>query len=171
MPVALPPRSSARASSLRTLLLAVGLSALAGSCALSTPFPRIDMTTAGTPDDAVVLVLTHIVVAGDRRDEFDRQTRRVIDSMASRPGLIGYSARRELFGNEAWTMSVWAREADRARFVRSAVHQEAIAQSRSAIVTVRLKRLIVARKDVPRDWAGALELLARPGDVRVYGER
>jgi heme-degrading monooxygenase HmoA len=152
---------------LRTLLMAAGLSALAGACALSTPFPRIDMAVGGKADDAVVLVLTHIVVDGARRDEFDRQTRHVIDSMATQPGLIGYSAQRELFGNEAWTMSVWAGDAARARFVRSAVHQEAIAKSGSAIVTVRLKRLNMARKDVPHDWAAALKLLAQPGNERV----
>ncbi|MDP3287591.1 MAG: antibiotic biosynthesis monooxygenase family protein, partial [Methyloversatilis sp.] len=149
---------------------AIGLSALAGSCALATPLPRVDTTAPGKPDDAVVLVLTHIVVDGDRREQFDRQTRRVIDRMTTQPGLIGYSARRELFGNEAWTMSVWESDAARARFVRSAVHQEAIAKSRSAIVTIRLKRLSMARKDVPRDWPGALELLARPDDVRVYNQ-
>jgi heme-degrading monooxygenase HmoA len=88
--------------------------------------------------------------------------------MATQPGLIGYSARRELFGSEAWTMSVWASDAARARFVRSAVHQEAIAKSEPAIVTVRLKRLNMARKDVPRDWAGVLALLAQPGNERLY---
>lgn len=165
----LPSSAAHLFTALRALLPALGLSLLLGACALSTPFPRIDPSAAGKPDDAVVLVLTHIVVAGDRRDEFDRQTRRVIDSMATQPGLIGYSARRELFGNEAWTMSVWDSDAARARFVRSAVHQEAIAKSEPAIVTVRLKRLNMARKDVPRDWAAALALLAQPGDVRRYG--
>ena len=168
MSPALPPGSRPFTLSLRTLLMAAGLSALAGACALSTPFPRIDRAVAGEADDAVVLVLTHIVVDGTRRDEFDRQTRRVIDSMATQPGLIGYSARREVFGNEAWTMSVWASDAARARFVRSAVHQEAIAKSEPAIVTVRLKRLNMARKDVPRDWAEALMLLAQPGNERLY---
>ncbi|AOF82336.1 antibiotic biosynthesis monooxygenase family protein [Methyloversatilis sp. RAC08] len=168
MSPALPPGSRPFMLSLRTLVMVAGLSALAGACALSTPFPRIDRAVAGEADDTVVLVLTHIIVDGARRDEFDRQTRRVIDSMSTQPGLIGYSARRELFGNEAWTMSVWASDAARARFVRSAVHQEAIAKSESAIVTVRLKRLNMARKDVPRDWAAALELLARPGNERVY---
>lgn len=170
MSPALPPGSRPFTLSLRTLLMAAGLSALAGACALSTPFPRIDRAVAGEADDAVVLVLTHIVVDGTRRDEFDRQTRCVIDSMATQPGLIGYSARREVFGNEAWTMSVWASDAARARFVRSAVHQEAIAKSEPAIVTVRLKRLNMTRKDVPRDWAAALELLAQPGNERLYAK-
>ena len=54
----------------------------------------------------------------------------------------------------------FASDAARARFVRSAVHQEAIAKSEPAIVTVRLKRLNMARKDVPRDWAAALDVAA-----------
>ena len=67
-------------------------------------------------------------------------------------------------------MSVWASDADRAGFVRSAVHQEAIAKSAPAVVNIQLKRLSLARKDVPAGWPRALELLAEPGDLRTYGQ-
>lgn len=150
-------------------LMALAVVPLLGACAISTPFPRLKMSGAGA-DDQVVVVLTHIVVDSNQRSEFDRQTRRVIDSLPSHSGMLGYSARRQIFGNEAWTMSMWASDADRAGFVRSAVHQEAIAKSAPAIVNIQLKRLSLTRKDVPAGWPRALELLAEPGDLRTYGQ-
>ena len=150
-------------------LMALAVVPLLGACAISTPFPRLKVSGAGA-DDPVVVVLTHIVVDSSQRSEFDRQTRRVIGSLPSHNGMLGYSARRQLFGNEAWTMSVWASDADRAGFVRSAVHQEAIAKSAPAVVNIQLKRLSLKREDVPAGWPRALELLAEPGDLRTYGQ-
>ena len=150
-------------------LMALAVVPLLGACAISTQFSRLKMSGAGA-EDQVVVVLTHIVVDSNQRSEFDRQTRRVIDSLPSHSGMLGYSARRQIFGNEAWTMSMWASDADRAGFVRSAVHQEAIAKSAPAIVNIQLKRLSLTLKDVPAGWPRALELLAEPGDLRTYGQ-
>ncbi len=151
-------------------LVALAVVPLLSACAISTPFPRLKEVLGEGADDPVVVVLTHIVVNSDQRSEFDRQTRRVLDSLPSHNGMLGYSARRQIFGSEAWTMSVWASDADRAEFVRSAVHQEAIAKSAPAIVNIQLKRLTLARKNVPAGWPRALELLAEPGNLRTYGK-
>ena len=154
------------------LMLSIITACLAG-CAVSTPYPRLNTENsdniADRAADPVVLVLTRIVVNSNARSEFDRQTARVIGSMASHPGLIGYSARRQLFGDEAWTMSVWASNEARAQFVRSQVHKEAMEISKEAIVTVESKRLTVARKNLPGNWVRALEMLADPADLRTYG--
>jgi heme-degrading monooxygenase HmoA len=150
----------------RRLLSLLG-SILLGGCAVSTPYPRLSAPDAGG-NESVVLVLTRIVVDVDQRDEFDRQTKRVIDSMPQHPGLIGFSARRQLFGSEAWTMSVWASEEARAAFVRSSVHQQAMRQSQAAIVGVELKRLSLPRQQLPGNWAQALALLDQPEGRRSY---
>jgi hypothetical protein len=71
-------------------------------------------------------------------------------------GMLAYSASRQIFCNEAWAMSVLASDEDRAGFVRSAVHQEAIAKSSPAIVSIQLKRLTLSRKDAPMGWPRAL---------------
>ncbi len=150
-------------------LLALVLGLISG-CAISTPFPRsISSDVAGNGE--VVLVLTRVVVDTDQRTEFDRQTARVIASMSDQSGLLGFSARRQLFGNTGWTMSVWASDEARAQFVRSAVHQEAIAKSMSAVMTVELKRLVLTRQDIPKDWDQAIALLDMPEGRRNYGER
>lgn len=149
--------------------LGVLIGALLSGCALSTPFPR-GAASSGAATDPVVLVLTRVVVNTEQRAEFDRQTNRVIAAMSSHPGLIGFSARRQVFGDTGWTMSIWINDEARTRFVQSEIHQQAIARSLSALVTVELKRLTVARNELPRDWAEAIALLSLPEGRRNYWE-
>jgi hypothetical protein len=52
--------------------------------------------------------------------------------------------------------------------VRSPVHREAIAKSLSALRIVELKRLTLARKDLPADWDQAKLMLANPNGLRNY---
>jgi heme-degrading monooxygenase HmoA len=139
-------------------------------CAIGTPWPRLPAASPEQAEEQVVLVLTHVAVDTKQRREFDRQNSRVLASMGSHPGLIGYAARRQLFGDQGWTMSVWANDQARAAFVRSAVHREAIARSMPALRTVELKRVTVARKDLPADWDQVLRMLAEPEGRRNYWE-
>lgn len=150
-------------------MLTAALTTLNG-CAVSTPWPRLAPTQAERGDDLVVLVLTRVVVDPERRSEFDRQNSRVMASMGSHSGLVGYAARRELLGDQGWTLSVWANDDARAAFVRSPVHREAIAKGLPAVRSVELKRLTVARKDLPTNWDEVLRLLAEPESRRNYWE-
>jgi len=148
-------------------MLTATLLALKG-CAISTPWPRLAPAQAERGDDLVVLVLTRVVVDPEQRNEFDRQNSRVIASMGGHPGLIGYAARRELLGDQGWTLSVWADEDARAAFVRSPVHRTAIAESLPAVRGAEFKRLTLARKDLPGNWDQVLRLLAEPEGRRNY---
>jgi heme-degrading monooxygenase HmoA len=139
-------------------------------CVIGTPCPRLSAPSPEQAQESVVLVLTHVAVDTQQRREFDRQNSRVLASMGSHPGLIGFAARRQLFGDQGWTMSVWSSEEARAAFVRSAVHREAVARSMPALRTVELKRLTVARKDLPADWDQVLRMLADPEGRRNYWE-
>lgn len=117
-----------------------------------------------------MLVLTRVVVDAAQRTEFDRQTNRVIESMPTQPGLIGFSARRQLFGETGWTMSIWIDDEARKRFVVSEVHQQAIARSLPALKVVELKRLALRRDELPTDWTQAIALLSQPEGLRSYWE-
>lgn len=146
------------------MTLVASLALLLKSCTVGLPVPQV----TADAEAPVVLVVTRVVVDTAQRAEFDRQTRRVMASMDQHPGLLGYAARRELFGNQGWTMSVWTDDASRAAFVRSAVHREAIARSLPALITVELKRLTVPRTELPADWDAVLRLLADPDGRRNY---
>jgi hypothetical protein len=115
-----------------TLMLGSMLVWLTG-CAIATPWPRLMPPSAEQGNEDVVLVLTRVVLDASRRQEFDRQNSAVLASMGTHPGLLGYAARKQVFGGQGWTMSVWANDESRAAFVRSAVHRDAIARSLPAL--------------------------------------
>ncbi len=151
------------------MALLSGLSLLLNACTIGLPVPQLAEGAAGA-SEPVVLVLTRVVVDTEQRAEFDTQTRRVMASMAQHSGLLGYAVRRQLFGNQGWTLSVWANDESRAAFVRSAVHREAVDKSMPAMLTVELKRLTLARKDLPADWDSVFRMLANPDGLRNYWE-
>lgn len=139
------------------------LGLLLGGCAISTPFRGpgfVDgkVTHAG-PDTEVVVAITNATVNRDLRAPFDEHVNRVVNSLPAQPGLIGYAVRKELFGDEVWTMTVWRTEADRARFVASAEHRAAMAAGGPALKAVRFSRVVVKARELPLGWARARQLL------------
>ena len=145
----------------RLLISLLGL--CLGGCAIATPFRGpgfIAGRVSGVePDQPVVVVVTNARVHSDRRAPFDLHTRKVMDSLPAQPGLVGFSVRRELFGDEAWTMTVWKSEADRARFVASDTHRAAMAAGAPALKAVRFSRVEIPAKDIPISWDRAKQLL------------
>ncbi|MFM9879951.1 MAG: antibiotic biosynthesis monooxygenase family protein [Burkholderiaceae bacterium] len=137
-----------------TGIASAGLVGLLSGCAISTPFKTISSTPP-----TVVMVVTHAVLDPNNRAAFDAQTSRVLESLSGQPGLVGYSVRRQLLGNEVWTMTVWASEASRAEFVTSAAHRTAMVNGNSALQTIRLLRVELPQSAVPMAWADALQLL------------
>ena len=138
--------------------------ALLGGCTISTPFkgPGYDRgqgVTGNSGGDTVVVALTHAML-GEQRRNFDRGVERVVDSLAQQPGLIGYSLRRELFGNEAWTMTVWRDEASLDAFVRSSAHQQAIREGAGDLAGANFRRFELPAAELPIDWDTALAYLA-----------
>jgi heme-degrading monooxygenase HmoA len=158
-------RSTLRALHPRQLLLLLLLPLVSG-CVIGMPVPTI-ADTGADQGEPVVLVLTHVVVDRTQRSEFNRLNRRVLASMEEHPGLLGHGARRELFGENGWTMSVWANDDARAAFVQSRVHREAIAGSMPALVRVRLRRAVVERSALPKDWDEVIRLLDMPEGTRT----
>jgi heme-degrading monooxygenase HmoA len=135
----------------------IAFAGLLAGCTIATPFRSAAPAAPGP--DRVVLVLTHAVVEPVRRAAFDEHTRRVLESLPGQPGLLGYSVRRQVLGNEAWTMTVWRDEAARARFVASDVHRAAIAAGAPALRSVRFLRIEIAAAELPLSWSRALALL------------
>lgn len=150
-----------RTSILARLMLTYLLTLITG-CTIGTPLPRMEHQSADDGDQVVVLAVTQVVIDPDRRALFNRANRRVLASMRDQPGLHGYAARRQIFGTEGWTMSVWEDDESRSKFVGSPVHLDAIRQSQPALVRVTTRSMAMARKDLPGDWDEALLRLAEP---------
>lgn len=142
-------------------MLAAGLLALLGGCTVATPY----RTVAPPPDEAatVVIAITWATLDPQRRASFDRYTSRLIDILPQQPGLLGYSLRRQLFGNDVWTVTVWASDDARRAFVYSALHQEAITETYAAVVKTRFARYTAAPSDLPPAWAASLRRVQEQG--------
>lgn len=163
------PTTPRTARVLRALL--VPLAALVGGCAIGTPLDTRRLRAVAPPGPLEVSI-THAVVDPARRGDFDRWTRRVNAGLDGQPGLLAHSIRKELFGDQAWTFTVWASAADRERFVRATDHRRAMAEASTGLASMRSARLALAADALPTDWDGVLALLdqaADSGATRSYG--
>jgi len=134
--------------------------------AVSTPYPCFS-TADAEPGTRVLVVLTEGQVDPDRRSEFDRQTRYVLDAMAAQPGLLGYSAKREVFGDTVWTLTMWANDEARQRFLASAVHRRAVQLGSAAVVGMRSWRAELGVEQIPKSWPEAVEMFGEPDAAKI----
>lgn len=145
------------------VLLSSLLSLLMSSCVISTPFRgpgfvdgKVTQVAADTP---VVISITNAKVDRNTRGPFDDHVKRVVKGLPAQSGLIGFSVRRELFGDEVWTLTAWRSEADRARFVASPEHRAAMAAGGPALKSVRFSRVTVPAAELPLSWERVQQLL------------
>ena len=139
-------------------------------CTISTPFSGPKYKQEPGADEKVIVGLTKAVTGDDRKKNkvFWAYTRRVEKSLQDREGFIGYSMRKQLFGKEAWTMTVWDNETSLDAFVRSDLHQEAMKEGWPALVSASFARIEIDRDEIPISWERAEELLNEYG--RDYDE-
>lgn len=153
---------------LLALILAIGLSA----CNVATPYRGPKVSSSGPAASAtgptVYVGVTHAVLKDDRqyRSLFFDYVKEVEESLSQNSGFLGFSKRVALFGNDAWTMSVWTDEASMDAFVRSEAHQRAIRNAFKALEYARFARLEINAEEAPLSWDRALQVLE--SNSRVY---
>jgi len=134
-------------------------------CTLATPFrgpgyePGKGVIIKN--QSTVMVGLTHVVFHDDRthRPAFWTHVDNVEDSLTEQPGFVGYSKRNQLFGNEAWTMTVWSDEQSMEDFVLSKDHRTAMRKGMDAIKESRFARFAVNTEQIPLTWEKALQQL------------
>jgi heme-degrading monooxygenase HmoA len=135
-----------------------------GACTVSMPYRSVERGATGSPDDKLLVSVTHATLDPDKRAPFDRHTMLVNSAMLAQPGLVAYSLRRELLGNDVWTLTIWRDEASRTNFFMSEQHQQAMASGSGAIETMRYRRMEIRRSELPFSWDRALQLLNESAD-------
>ena len=130
-------------------------------CAISTPYRSVAGVGPTADDDTVLVALTHAEIAEgtSTASAFWSNVSAVADSLEGRPGLLGYRLRRELFGRNSWTMTVWTDEASLEAFIGSDIHQTAIREGWPALDRARFARVTVPLSEIPLSWDRAKALL------------
>ncbi|MFN4042713.1 MAG: hypothetical protein ACK4HI_00800 [Limnobacter sp.] len=129
-----------------TSLAAAGLALTAFS--ISTPFVYPQGKAAIAQN--AKLVVTHAFIQDGKSGPFYSRSEEVVKSLKGQPGLLAYSVRRQLFGNQAWTLTVWDSERSKSAFIRSSAHQSAMAEASSVLSCARFLRV---------DWSGEIKNL------------
>jgi heme-degrading monooxygenase HmoA len=132
--------------------------------AIHSPVRMSDrMESRARAEETVCVSIAHVLVDSAHRRGFERATRELLQQLPQTPGLLMHSVRRELLGNEAWTLTAWRSDADRRAFTASAEHGRAMASAGRAIAKMRTRQFVVPAADLPLGWGRALEMLERGG--------
>ena len=143
---------------------------LLGGCKVSTPLsgPGYDSEKGVTVigNDKLTIGLTYVYIGDDRElnKSFWTNVKKVTSYLETSPtGFIAYSIRKEIVGNQAWTMTVWESEESLNAFVRSDVHQKAITESRDALQKVGFVRFEIDKEEIPISWNKAETIMEAKG--------
>ncbi len=131
------------------------LCAWSAGCAFSTPMQWKPLAN----EELVEVSITHARLDPDHRQAFDNYVDKLRRVMDDQPGIVGHSLRREIWGDQVWTYTVWRSSADRNAFVRSGLHRRAMVDSSNAILEMRVRQLQLPYSQAPRQWTDILEIL------------
>ena len=131
------------------------------NCRIATPF-LISKDSANDPEKNVIVSITYAQIAdnSNKNKSFWKNVGLIKENAKENSGLIGISISKKIFGNEAWTMTVWETEEDLENFIISKRHSQAIDESEEALSNSKFARLKMKRKEIPLAWDKALNILA-----------
>lgn len=111
-------------------------------CTLSRPvsgpgYDRSQKRFKHPAGSELVVAVTNARLHYWRRGPFDRYTQEVYAKMDTHEGYLGGAIKREIFGREVWTFTVWRDKAALKKFVHSAGHLNAMYMAMEAIEVMR----------------------------------
>ena len=109
----------------------------------------------------VLLAITHGVIEDQGSSDFSKSLQRVRENLKTTQGLIGYSVRKEVFGNEVWTMSAWSSEEALGKFLEGRAHRSAVANGGIPPANVRSAYTWISAESLPISWDDVLLLLEK----------
>ncbi|TGM05201.1 DUF3291 domain-containing protein [Leptospira jelokensis] len=138
-------------------------------CTIATPFQKnINPKNAMLSNDSsVVIAITEVEIEGSYsiRSIFWDRVSSVRSKLDQNEGYLGGAIRREIFGNRAWTMTVWKNESALDQFVYSLEHERAMKEGGPAVKKSKFYRGFRTWNEIPLSWKVAETLLAEEGRV------
>ncbi len=147
----------------KLIMLATFISTIVG-CTIASPFQKsskIDSTLI-KPETIVLVALTEVETKGSILEQitFWKRVSSVRSSLEDNKGYLGGCIRRQVFGNRAWTMTVWENEDSLEGFVYSREHERAMKEGAPAVEANRFYRIRKPWKHIPLPWKD-VEMLVR----------
>lgn len=149
---------------LTILLTAFGLA----GCTIAQPFRAPGLSSNDPGPYLVVITEASVSREPGAADAFFAISETLVQEIQGRPGYVGHSRRRELFGDRAWTMTVWRDTEAMLAFINGETHGAAMRRTADLVADARFARTWVAASDLPLSWKDAEALLASSG--RAYWE-
>jgi len=136
---------------------------------ISTPF-RSSELLSNTANKMVIVGITHVTLNenNEGRRAFWTQTSNVVNSLEGQTGYLGHRVRRDLLGDEGWTMTVWENESALQGFVRSPEHIQAIRKGVIGVKEARFVNVSLPIESLPISWEDAEIIMDEKGRTRAY---
>ncbi|PKA26439.1 DUF3291 domain-containing protein [Leptospira levettii] len=136
-------------------------------CKIATPFQRNESVNKDLYENEteVVIAITEVEISGSYslRSIFWNRVSSVRSKLNQNEGYLGGAIRREIFGNRAWTMTVWKNESALDQFVYSKEHEIAMKEGGPAVKKSKFYRGFVKWKELPISWERAEKLIDEEG--------
>jgi len=110
------------------------------------------------PERELVVALTYAKLAEDEaaRKKFWVHARRVYGQLGDQPGFVAGSRRSEIFGDKAWTMTVWRDSTSLNAFLSREPHRSAAREGFDLTDEGRFAQFKIVASDLPLSWAWRL---------------
>ncbi|TGL20079.1 DUF3291 domain-containing protein [Leptospira yanagawae] len=136
-------------------------------CTIATPFQKNMNPNDPTISNhsSVVIAITEVEIEGSLsiRSIFWDRVSSVRSKLQQNEGYLGGAIRREIFGNRAWTMTVWKNESALDQFVYSMEHERAMKEGGPAVKKSKFYRGYRKWNEIPLSWKVVETLLAEEG--------
>lgn len=132
---------------------------------IARPFEQI-ITDPKADNYLVVVTFTEYRDQASAEDNFDHLVDEIVENMQQVDGLVGYSVRKDLFQNRAWTYTIWQKADDINQFKTSGAHLKAMIAAPKLLDTATFARTTISAEQLPYSWEEALSLLSENG--RTY---
>ena len=116
--------------------------------------------TAPGAGETVLVAITHGRIGAGETAKFRAQMKQVLADLPTREGLIGFAVRKEIFGNQVWTVSAWTTAEALEAFVYARPHREVIEDTSIPYPSTRFIRRTMPASELPIDWDRVLAILA-----------
>lgn len=139
------------------------------ACTISKPFKQTKELKTLPKNQVVIVGLTYAAIKKDQKKHvFWDNVESIIKSLDDQPGFLGYSVRRGLLGNEAWTMTVWKDKNSLQSFISSDAHVKAMKEGSTVIKKASFHNFKTEVKNIPISWKEAINLLDQNGRSYSY---